>query len=124
MPEHHTRQVTTEKLEEAIRTLNAGQTNLDNKVDSIHSLLMAKFDSLAERFAAIAIPHHSPSSSPVPSPPTTLHRHHMKLDVPRFGGHDALGWIFKISQFFDYQGIPDPERLTVAAFYMDGPALS
>lgn len=48
----------------------------------------------------------------------------MKLDVSRFDGHDALGWIFKISQFFDYQGIPDPERLTVAAFYMDGPALS
>lgn len=44
--------------------------------------------------------------------------------MPRFDGHDALGWIFKISQFFDYQGISDQERLTVAAFYMDGPALS
>lgn len=48
----------------------------------------------------------------------------MKLDVPRFDDNDPLGWIFKISQFFDYQGIPDHERLTVASFYMDGPALS
>ncbi|XP_006584232.1 uncharacterized protein [Glycine max] len=124
MPEHHTRQVTTEKLEEAIRTLNAGQANLDNKVESIHSLLVAKFDSLAERFTAMAIPQHYPASSPAPPPHTIIHRHHMKLDVPRFDGHDALGWIFKISQFFDYQGISDQERLTVAAFYMDGPALS
>lgn len=48
----------------------------------------------------------------------------MKLEVPRFDGHDPLGWIFKISQFFDYQGIPENERLTVASFYMEGPALS
>lgn len=48
----------------------------------------------------------------------------MKLDVPRFDGHNPLGWIFKISQFFDYQGIPKLERLTIASFYMDGPTLS
>lgn len=41
----------------------------------------------------------------------------MKLNVPRFDGIDPLGWIFKISQFFDYQGIPDHERLTVASLY-------
>ena len=48
----------------------------------------------------------------------------MKLDVPRFDGQNTLGWIFKISQFFDYQGIPDHERLMVVSFYMDGPVLS
>ncbi|KAL5133702.1 hypothetical protein HKD37_03G006992 [Glycine soja] len=90
MPEHHTRQVTTNKLEEAIRSLNVGQTNLDNKVESIHTLLTAKFDSLVERFATMAVPQHSPASSLVPPHPPT-HRHHMKLDVPRFDGHDALG---------------------------------
>jgi len=123
MPEHYTRQVTTDKLEEAISRLNIGQTNLDNKIESIQTLLIAKFDSLIERFSAIPVPTQSSSSSPVPPPPLA-HRHHMKLDVPRFDGHKALGWIFKISQFFDYQGIPDHERLTVASFYMDGPVLS
>lgn len=48
----------------------------------------------------------------------------MKLNVPRFDGQDPLGWIFKITQFFDYQCVPDAERLTVTSFYMDGPALS
>ena len=47
----------------------------------------------------------------------------MKLDVPRFDGQDPLGWIFKIQQFFDYQRVFDAERLTVASFYMEGPAL-
>ncbi|MCI32753.1 retrotransposon-derived protein PEG10-like, partial [Trifolium medium] len=47
----------------------------------------------------------------------------MKLDVPRFNGDDALGWIFKISQFFEYHDTPESERLTVASFYMEGPAL-
>lgn len=35
-----------------------------------------------------------------------------------------MGWIFKISQFFDYQAIPDHERLTVASFYIEGATLS
>lgn len=48
----------------------------------------------------------------------------MKLEVPRFDGEDPMGWIFKISQFFDYQRTPEEERITVASFYMDGPALS
>ena len=123
MPEHHTRQVTTDKLEEAISRLSAGHTNLNPKVESIHTSLTAKIDSLLDRFVSLTVPPHSPSSSPVPPPPP-IHRHHMKLEVPRFDGTDPLGWIFKISQFFDYQGIPDHERLTIAAFYMDGPALS
>lgn len=47
----------------------------------------------------------------------------MKLDVPRFDGNDPLGWIFKITQFFEYHCILNTERLTVASFYMEGPAL-
>lgn len=35
-----------------------------------------------------------------------------------------MGWIFKISQFFNYHHTPDEECITVASFYMDGPALS
>lgn len=47
----------------------------------------------------------------------------MKLDVPCFKGSDALGWIFKINQFFAYHDTPKSERLIVASFYMEGPAL-
>lgn len=49
---------------------------------------------------------------------------HVKLEVSRCDGHDPLGWIFKISQFFEYQGTPEEERITVVSFYMDGPTLS
>ena len=48
----------------------------------------------------------------------------MKLDVPRFDGSDPSGWIFKIQQFFAYHSTPDSERLTIASFYMEGPALA
>ena len=84
--------------------------------------LNAKINLILDRLATITVTPPSPSSSPHP-PPSPAHRPHMKLDVPRFNGHDPLGWIFKISQFFDYQGIPNHEHLTVATFYMDGPSL-
>ena len=48
----------------------------------------------------------------------------MKLEVPRFDGSDLLGWIFKINQFFYYHATLDIEYLTIASFYMDGPALA
>lgn len=57
-------------------------------------------------------------------PPPSLNQHpQLKLEVPRFDGQDPLGWIFKISHFFDYQGVSEPERLTVVSFYMEGPTL-
>eukprot|EP00256_Glycine_max_P046828 XP_006600060.2 uncharacterized protein LOC102668776 [Glycine max] len=134
MPDHHTRQTTIDKLEEAVHrlseshtSLSQGHQSLNSKIDNIHSSLTAQIESLFERLATIALqPNPSPSpnnSAHIPLSPTSRH-HHLKLDVPRFDGHDPLGWIFKISQFFDYQGILELERLTIASFYMDGPALS
>lgn len=105
MAEHGTRRTTTDRLEEAISTLTTKHSELANKVDAIF-----------ERFSSMA---------PSPSPSLRSHqRPPVKLDVPRFDGHDPLGWIFKISQFFEYQGTPEEERITVASFYLDGAALS
>lgn len=50
--------------------------------------------------------------------------HRMKLEVPQFDGSDLMGWIFKITQFFDYHSMPDHERLPIASFYMEGLALA
>ena len=129
MPEHHTRQVTSDRLKEAVNRLSQGQasltqshTALNTKMNSIHSFLNTKINSLIDQIAAITTNPSSPSPSSQPSP-SPIHRPHMKLDAPRFNGHDPLGWIFKISQFFDYQAILEQEPLTVASFYMDGSAL-
>ena len=69
---------------------------------------------------------HSPSSSSTDphyvSP--SLNPHRMKLELPRFDGSGPLGWIFKITQFFDYHSMPDHERLPIASFYMAGLALA
>ena len=73
---------------------------------------------MCENISNMPPPQH-PSSSP------RLHqRPPFKLDVPQFDGHDPLGWIFKISQFFDYQGTPEEDRITIASFYLDSAALS
>ncbi|MCI66148.1 retrotransposon-derived protein PEG10-like, partial [Trifolium medium] len=48
----------------------------------------------------------------------------LKLDVPRFDGTNPHGWIFKISQFFEYHRTPEEDRITVASFYLDGAALA
>lgn len=66
-------------------------------------------------------PHHSPHSS---SNTDTNQKHFLKLDVPRFDGADPHGWIFKVTQFFEYHGKSEEERIIVASFYLDDPAMS
>jgi hypothetical protein len=61
------------------------------------SALNEKLDSLASDVATL---HNRESPQPPPPPNNSLPKPHMKLEVPRFDGSDALGWIFKISQFF------------------------
>lgn len=90
MAEHGTRRTTTDHLEEAIATLSEK-----------HSDLATKFEALCERLSC------TNPTPPPPPPPYQSQRPPVKLEVPRFDGHDPLGWIFKISQFFDYQGTPD-----------------
>ncbi|XP_058767991.1 uncharacterized protein LOC131641709 [Vicia villosa] len=85
-----------------------------------------RLDDLSEKvdliLAQLATLHtQPPTPPPLPPPPP---RPHIKLEVPYFNGTDAMGWIFKINQFFDYHRTPEEERLTVASFYMKGPALS
>ena len=61
-------------------------------------------------------------ASSIPATQSAFYR--MKLDVPRFDGSDATGWIFKITQFFEYHATAEHERLTIASFYMEGQALA
>ena len=107
MAEHGTRRTTTDRLEEAIAALSERHSDLANKVEA-----------MCERLSHLSHPTR-PSTQP-----SFSSRPPVKLDVPRFDGHHPLGWIFKISQFFEYQGTPEEERITVASFYLDGPALS
>lgn len=105
MADHNTRRATTDRLEEAIAALSSKHTNLASQVEA-----------MCERFSQL----HT-----APPPPLTTHvRPPVKLDVPRFDGSDPLGWIFKVSQFFNYQGTPEEDRIMVASFYLDGTALS
>ncbi|WVY94257.1 hypothetical protein V8G54_033345 [Vigna mungo] len=109
------------------------KTQSDKLYEMLHQLsifqesVTHQFQNMGIRLSALE--RHSPS--PPPSPPplhtpfsSSSQRHFLKLDVPRFDGTDALGWIFKITQFFDYHNTPKEERITVASFYLDGPALA
>ncbi|PNX96883.1 retrotransposon protein, partial [Trifolium pratense] len=88
--------------------------------------LSDKVDAIITQLTTLTtIPQPPPTPTPTPPPTNNLpHLPRMKLDVPKFDGSDAMGWIFKISQFFDYHQTPEEERLTVASLYMEGQALS
>ena len=89
----------------------------------------AKMENLVERMAHLEANWYNPQQT---QPEMTLFSasglhtapHRMKLDVPRFDSSDATGWIFKITQFFEYHTTPDHERLMIASFYMEGQALA
>lgn len=107
--------------------MSAASNNSPTPIETAIMALTAKVDALTTQFATFESTQATQTHPPPPPPPPPSpndRRPHMKLEVPRFDGTDALGWIFKISQFFDFHGTPDHERLTIASFYMDGAALS
>ncbi|NP_001236952.1 uncharacterized protein LOC100527502 [Glycine max] len=95
----NTRGHTLSRLEETVTLLTQNQNTLTAIQNSLHSRL----DKVITRFQSLEV--SSPSMSPRPSPP------HMNLDIPRFDGTNALAWIFKITQFFDFHRTLKDERL-------------
>lgn len=111
MPEHSTRQTSLERLEEAVHKLTQHQATLaqnNQTLTQANADLTLKLDSVLDRLAALTTTPSSPQPPPS-SPPPHIPCPHMKLEVPCFDGQDPLGWIFKIQQFFDYQGVFDAD---------------
>jgi len=91
----------------------------------LSSSMSSKIDELLHRMTQLETAHTPPRApSSTTGAPAVSSSHRMKLEVPRFDGSDPEGWIFKITQFFEYHSTPDHERLTIASFYMEGLALA
>ncbi|KAF7841378.1 Transposon Ty3-G Gag-Pol polyprotein [Senna tora] len=46
----------------------------------------------------------------------------LKIEIPRFNGEDAEGWVFSIQEFFEIYATPLDQRLKLASVHLDGPA--
>lgn len=62
---------------------------------------------------------HTAPLGPQPTGPSRLPR----LEIPPFSGEDVTGWLFQANHFFTFHQTPVDQRVTIAAFYMVGPAL-
>ena len=47
----------------------------------------------------------------------------MKMEIPKFNRTDPHGWVFRVEEFFDFHGTPEPLRLRIVSFHMEGPAV-
>ncbi|CAM8929438.1 unnamed protein product [Rhodiola kirilowii] len=78
------------------------------------------------------IPHPpnliQPTSYFHPSSPGDHYHQHTprppKLEIPFFTGDGVDGWLFQIKRYFEHHGVPPDQKLTLATFYLTGPALS
>ncbi|CAL9012350.1 unnamed protein product, partial [Prunus brigantina] len=46
----------------------------------------------------------------------------LKLDLERFSGDDPYGWLASAERFLTYYGVPDEDKVTVAAVHLSGDA--
>ncbi|XP_028212786.1 uncharacterized protein LOC114395257 [Glycine soja] len=118
MADNTSSKAVTDRLEEAVAKLMASQLSMSCKIDD----LLNRMTHLETSHSVPCTPPSSSSNHSPQSPSDTFPR--LKLEVSRFDGSDPTGWIFKITQFFEYHSTPDQERLTIASFYMEGAALA
>ena len=45
-----------------------------------------------------------------------------RLEFPRYGGDDPTKWLNRVAYYFEYLDVPEQEKVTVAAYYMEGKA--
>ena len=123
MPDHNTRQTTTDRHEEAVTRLTQSQNTLAQNhvaLSQAQTAMNSKVDSILEHLRL----HDSGRNAANIANHQNHQRNSVKLDIPRFDGRDPLGWIFKITQLFQYQNTSEEERITVASLYLDGVAPS
>jgi hypothetical protein len=53
-----------------------------------------------------------------------IHTRTVKLDFPRFDGTEPVTWILKAQQVFTYSQTPENQKVPIAAFHMEGKALT
>ncbi|KAK0581463.1 hypothetical protein LWI29_014052 [Acer saccharum] len=47
----------------------------------------------------------------------------VKLDFPKYDGRvDPISWVYRAEQYFSMHGIPNSDRVTLAAFHLEGDA--
>jgi len=47
----------------------------------------------------------------------------IRWEFPRFDGEDPKSWCCRAEQYFDYYNTPDPQRLSISSFHMEGRAI-
>jgi len=87
MIEHNSCSKSLNHLEDTVKFLASNQSDLSSKVD----FLITQIANLTTQKTPTSFLHH---------------KSFMKLDVPSFNGFNTMGWIFKITQFFDYHQTP------------------
>ncbi|XP_021809329.1 uncharacterized protein LOC110752877 [Prunus avium] len=93
-------------LHQSVDTLTTAQTNLQSPIkNQFAQLKQTFFDELRHHRP---YPHLSSSASP----------RLLKLDLERFSGDDPYGWIASAERFLTYYGVPDEDKVTVAAVHL------
>ncbi|KAH9763048.1 hypothetical protein KPL70_001041 [Citrus sinensis] len=45
-----------------------------------------------------------------------------RLEFPKYSGEDPTEWLSRVAQFFEFQGIADNQKVTLASFHLEGEA--
>jgi hypothetical protein len=44
------------------------------------------------------------------------------LEFPRFSGDDPIKWFTRVDQFFEFQGTPEAQKVSLSSFHLQGGA--
>ncbi|XP_042049929.1 uncharacterized protein LOC121795456 [Salvia splendens] len=53
--------------------------------------------------------------------PTAFRGSQLRLEAPKFDGQDPTGWLFRISEYFDFYATAPTERLRLVGLLLEGP---
>ncbi|KAJ0096005.1 hypothetical protein Patl1_15454 [Pistacia atlantica] len=105
----------------------ANQTQLITELQETLQDIVKRITEIEESFKRKETPvrhhEHQFQNSSHGQQDTQPHMRSIRVEVPRFDGANASGWLMKIQNFFDFHHTPVHQRLSIASFHLEGEAL-
>ncbi|KAH0722319.1 hypothetical protein KY289_005363 [Solanum tuberosum] len=115
-------------LEDSIRVVKESFSSDISEIRSMLKEVMGHVMSLGSQNSTPVVATSRPRQTTevygghTQTPPTLRHKP-ASVELGRFHGVNPESWVFQAESYFEFHGITEDHKLTLASFYLDGDAL-
>ncbi|KAH0776226.1 hypothetical protein KY290_007637 [Solanum tuberosum] len=119
MEDQRLKALINESIKEAKESFSKDIADIRHMLQEVTGKFVPTGPHIRDPTMEVARPHHGKDTLEAP----TLRHRPASVELGRFRGENPEAWIFQAERYFDFYGIAEMHKLTLASFYLNGEAL-